>query len=1648
MSTLPEAASMHEVDYDPFASSNIVRAVPTIEAQREIWLASQLGDEASLAYNESVSLRLVGRLDPQALERALGAVVERHESLRATLSADGLDMTISESARIPLRTVDLRHVDEAARSAALDALLAAEVETPFDLVEGPLFRATLVRLSAERSDVILTGHHVVCDGWSIGVVATELMALYSFATGADGHGSTLPPSERFSDFAERRLSDEHRRLVDVDTRWWLEQYDAGIPVLDLPLDRPRPAVRAFASRREDLRIDAALVEDVKRAGAASGASLFVTLLAMFGAMLGRLSGQTEVVVGVPAAGQVGFGNGRLVGHCVQLLPIRVPADPESGASAQLERVRVGVLDAWEHQACTFGELLKKLRVERDPSRPPLVSVVFNLDAALRSEALSAPGLTVELSGNARRFENFDLFLNVTQSAGELVLECQYGVALFDADTIRRWLELYRAALVRFSADPSLTVAACLAPSERDVALLERFNATGHDHDRSLTVTALIERQVRATPDAVSVSHGGHPLTYGELWDRAGRVAAVLHARGVRHGDLVGLHCSRGADMVVALLGILRAGAGYVPMDPAFPVQRLKTMVVDSGARVVLCDAVARLPEDLSRIDRIDVAIAAAGGHDSAGPESLTNGEPGDVAYVIYTSGSTGRPKGVRVPHRSVVNLLASVAREPGMTAADTVLSVTTLSFDIAVSEVVLPLTVGARIVVADASETVDGDRLRALIERERVTFIDATPSTWRLLLDAGWPGGPGIRAICTGEPLPPELGRALLPKVSELWNGYGPTETTVWSTFHHVTSADGPLPIGHPIANTRIDVVDAALRPLPVGVVGELLIGGEGVTLGYHGRPDLTEERFVPDPLRPQAMRYRTGDLGRWRSDGTLECLGRTDHQVKVRGYRIELGEIEAALGRLPLVSRAVVMRREDEADDVRLVAYVESADAGLDPERLRHALRASLPEYMIPHHVVRMAALPLLPNGKIDRGALPAPGGLSRGRAPRVAPRTDVEIRVVAAMEAVLKLPGLGLDDDFFLLGGHSLLATRLAARLGSEFGVAVPLRTVFEAPDAKRLSAAILASIDRPRSTRRAIARSLDEPVSPLTVMQDRIRFVESLHPGRVTYNAPSAHRLRGPLDVAALERAFRELVARQPVLRTRIETIGDAGVQRVQETVDVSIPLVDLGGVEPERREEALMLQMRSIVDRPIDIHRAPLFRVALYRLRPDEHVLLFMPHHIIWDGWSFDLLYRELSELYPAALEGRPHALPPLPVTYGDFARWQASWIDSEECRAQLDHWVSVFSRVRALRPLPTDRPRQAGMSGAGAIEWIRIERELVDELRTVATAAGATLNMLLITVYAATLSEMLSGAPLVLGVPVRGRAIEQLETVMGFFNNLLPLPLVLDPNDSIAAGVAAVRVALLEGFANQDVPFEHIAAEPTVAALAGKAGLYQSLFSFQDARERERRWGPLTHESVMLMQRGATEDIGLWLMEVPGGLEGGLNYNADLFDASTAVAVRDRLLGLLRRVARGGWASFGELLADPGSDAATLHHWVSLRDARPPERRDATATASEPRPAPVPEGSATEQAMRTQWATLLGIEPGLIEPGDNFFDLGGNSLQAMRCVEAMERASGRRIEPRRYVFESLRQLAAAYDSAPAASPKRSGLLGRLFGGKRG
>jgi amino acid adenylation domain-containing protein len=1071
--------------------AELPREVPLTEAQREVWLSAALGDDASCSFNESFTLHLRGKLNTAAFQETLQSLVDRHDALRATFDPMGQVLRIQDAVPVALRRVDLSAAATEEQSAQLRELIRQDATTPFDLVAGPLVRLTLVQFGPEQHILLFTTHHIVCDGWSTNVLLDELQALYTARCG--GAAATLPEPMPFRAYAldQVKASSDSRRAT-VET-WWLERFATPVSPLELPTDRPRPSVKSFRGDTVRRTIGAPLYQRLKQFGAQQGATLFATLLAGFKALLHRLTGQNDIVVGIPTAGQSQTDAESLVGHCVNFLPLRSSFEGNVTAAALVGQVRGVLLDAYEHQDYTYGTLVRKLGLIRDPSRLPLVEVQFNLEKV--GSGMKLPELDVRVDPCPKSFVNFDLFLNAFESGSSLTLDCDYNRELFDPETIERWLGHLETLLERMAANPQQAVAAVpmLSAAERHQMLLD-WNATAADYPREKCVHQLIAEQAARTPTAVAVVCGDRHLTYAELDGAANRLAHLLQKRGVMPGDRVAVCLERSPEMLLAVLAVLKTGAAYVPLDPEFPRERITAVLEDARPSLVLTQqqVATRLELTGPNVICLRPGLPEAA-QESDQPLAVTM-TPDALAYVIFTSGSTGRPKGVQVPHRAVVNMLCSMARQPGLTATDTLLAVTTLAFDIAVLELFLPLSVGARVVVATRDTVSDGHRLLSLLRSSAATVMQATPATWRLLIEAGWKGPANLKVLCGGEALPRDLADALLERTDSVWNMYGPTETTVWSATSQVPAGSGPITIGPPIANTTFYVLDSHGQPVPIGVAGELHIGGDGVTVGYWDRRQLTAEQFIPDPFASSGngRLYKTGDLTRYRPDGTLEFLGRLDNQVKVRGFRIETGEVEHALLQYPGVRECVVVAREDVPGDKRLVAYFVAADAAPASSDLRAFLAGKLPAYMVPSTFVALPALPRTPNGKIDRKNLPRPDAAGKAARPDVvAPKSPREQTLADICRAVLKVESVSIHDSLFELGADSIQVFQIVAR-ANEAGLNLTPKLVLS----ERTIAAICAELE---TAARTPARA--EPPQLAAVSRDRYRMQRSrlIEPGR---------------------------------------------------------------------------------------------------------------------------------------------------------------------------------------------------------------------------------------------------------------------------------------------------------------------------------------------------------------------------------------------------------------------------------------------------------------------------------------------------------------------------------------------------------------------
>jgi amino acid adenylation domain-containing protein len=1021
-----------------------------------------------------------------------------------------------------------------------------------------------------------------------------------------------------------------------------------------------------------------------------------------------------------------------------------------------------------------------------------------------------------------------------------------------------------------------------------VARLLRKQAGPHREDQRL-VHRRIETQAERTPDAIALTCAGESHTYSELNAQANRLARRLRALGVGPEVLVGLCVGRSAAMVVGLLAVLKAGGAYVPLDPAYPAERLAFMLEDAHASVILTEQRLRddLPDGEARVVCLDGDWGAIDAESDANLEG--GAAAANLAYVIYTSGSTGRPKGVQVTHGALANLLQSMRGLLSMSERDTLLAVTTLSFDIAALEIFLPLSVGARVELVDRDVAADGSRLAARLDDPRITFVQATPATWRMLLEAGWRGKPTLTMLCGGETLPRALADRLLEKGAALWNVYGPTETTIWSSAWRVEAGETPISIGRPIANTRLYVLDKRLRTVPIGVIGELYIGGAGLARGYRERPGLTAEQFIPDPFGtlPGGRLYRSGDLARWWPDGTLECLGRVDHQVKIRGFRVELGEIEAALARHPAVRETVVAAHPDPSGEMSLAAYVaprDSADPSIAAE-LRRWLLGAIPEYMVPETFVFLDALPLTPNGKIDRQALPDPGrARPRADADFVPPRGPIEAAVAEIWTSLLGAETVGAHDNFFERGGHSLLAVQLLSRLRRTFEVEASLKDFLEDPTVSRLARIVERALEDETAPLAPppVPVGRDAPL-PASFAQQRLWFLDQLEPGRASYHIPAAVKLAGRLDIPALERALNEVVRRHEALRTTL--VADGGIPRQVIAARLELPLAvqDLSGLPEDERNFHALNCIREEAERPFDLARGPLVRAGLLRLSEREHIAMVTMHHAISDGWSIGILIRELSALYQSFLLRQPSPLAEPAIQYADYAVWQRNWLQGTVLEAQLDYWTGQLAGVPDLE-LPTDRPRPPATSQRGDEKSSTLPKTILEAVRALGRHEGATLYMTLLAAFQVLLFRYSGQEDIAVGTPVAGRTRPELEGLIGFFVNTLVVRGDLSGEPGFRELLRRIRRTAIEAFTHQDLPFEKLMTVAHRDRDASRTPLFQVMFALQNVPFSPLQAPELLLTPLELSSRTSKFDLTLFATEVPEGMRLTMEYSTDLFDA--------------------------------------------------------------------------------------------------------------------------------------------------------------------
>ncbi|HEX3526027.1 MAG TPA: amino acid adenylation domain-containing protein [Thermoanaerobaculia bacterium] len=1492
--------------------------LPLSFAQQRLWFLDRL-EPGTAVYNLPGAVDLAGPLAVPALAAALATLAARHEPLRTVYAlerGEPVQRILRFTPALPV--IDLAGLPPALRATEAERQGRREARAPFDLARGPVLRTLLLRLAAAEHRLLVTLHHIAADGWSLGLFLDELAALLD-----DQNTRPVPAlAVQYADWAAWQRAWMEGAELAAQLAWWRERL-AGLPVLDLPADRPRPAVRDPRGGSRSRPLAADLEVAVARLARQAGCTAFMVLLGAFQTLLARITGEDVIPVGSPVANRRRLEAEPLIGLFVNTLVLTARTGDDPGFDALLARVREACLGAYAHQDVPFERLVQELQPERDLGQNPLFQVMLVLDEPLPPRRAGALALTPRRadSGTSR----FDLMLAVTPAAeGGWTAVTEHAAALFEPPTVDRLLGHFATLLAGAAADPATRLSALPLLTAAEQAQLAEWNDTAAPISPGLRLHDLVAAQAARTPDAEAVVGEDERITYAELMARAARVAHALRAVGIAGPEArVGLCLRRTPDLLAAILGILAAGGAYVPLDPAYPQERLDFMLTDSGARALWTE---RELADRFGFFQSAVLLAedAVVSPSPGGWEGVGEGAGGEgLAYIIYTSGSTGRPKGVGIEHRSAVALVRWALGVFPPEDLRGVLAATSVCFDLSIFEFFVPLAAGGRVILAPG--VLELPQLAALGE---VTLVNAVPSPMAELVRGGLP--PGLRTVnLAGEALKPELVEKIYahPQVERVVNLYGPSEDTTYSTWTVVPRGVTAVTIGRPIAGTRAWVLGRRGEALPVGVPGELCLGGAGLARGYLGRPELTAERFVPDPFGAAGDRlYRTGDRARLRAQGAgieLEFLGRFDQQVKLRGQRIELGEIEVTLESCPVVDEAVVMMRTDgAAGEPRLVGYLVAAagEGGSITEQAEAFLHARLPAAFVPTAWVVLDAFPRSPNGKVDRRALPAPEARERGET--VAPRTPLEERLAGVWREVLGVERVGIHDSFFALGGHSLLAVRMAFRIAETCGFEVPVTAVFAAPTVAEMAARLAEIGGLRRPSPPDLVGEGERFQSPLSFAQQRLWFLDLLAPGSALYNLSVPMRFDGPLDIGRLERALAEIVRRHEPLRT-VYRQPEGETEPVQVVLPVDaltagglprLSFVSLERLPEPARSAAARALLEEQAALPFDLRNGPVARFVLLELGGEVRFLAATFHHIAADGWSLGIFSRELAALYESGPAGSP--LPELPLRYTDFAVAERRALAGGAFDRQLAYWRRQLADLPVLE-LPTDRPRPLHPSPRSGVRPVDLPAGLAASLAALGRGAGCTPFMILLAGFTALLARLSGQDDFGVGVPSAGRSRAETEGMIGLFVNTLvlrarPARDPLDPIDPTFLDLARrVRDTVVAAQESQDVPFEKLVEELQPERATGTTPLFQVMFAFLSDPAATLRMTGLSVSLVDLDTADAKFDLTLSIHEWEGRLEGALSYRSDLFDAATI----DRLAGHLRTLLAGAVADPARRLSD-------------------------------------------------------------------------------------------------------------------------------------
>ncbi len=1481
------------------------RVLPLSFAQQRLWFLNQAALD-NPAYNVPRVTRLEGELDIPALAATFDEILRRHEILRTSypVVSGQVRQVIADDATLGLSVIDLAALPAEEREELRLRLVRQESRRPFDLAHGPVIRGHVVRLDPRDHVLLLTLHHIAWDGWSLGIFDREVHVLYE----AFRHRQPSPLPElpvQYADYAVWQRQVLEGEMREQQLGYWRQVLAGAPPLLALPTDRPRPSVLNQQGAMEHIGWPYELLKELRQLSRSQDVTLFMTLLAGWQEILSRYSGQLDICIGSGTANRNRVETEGMIGFFVNTFALRTDLSGRLTFQELLGRARETALGAYAHQEVPFEQVVEAVQPQRSASYSPIFQVTFGLQN-IAAEATNLSGLEQRSDLIGTGGAVFDLTLFMLETPETLDSLVEYSVDLFDRVTIERLMKHLRRLLEQAVADPRREVATLsLLSAEERQQLMTGWNLTARPYPRQAGLAELFAGQVARRPEAVALQFSDGQLSYVELDRRARLLATELGASGVGNGSLVGLCLERSTALAVGILGILQAGGAYVPLDPDYPDERLAFMAEDAGLAAVVTGQThaTDLPDLgvptllLERVLTVEANVSA----------SADGG--GDLAYVIYTSGSTGRPKGVGVPQRAVARLVLG-ADYVDLCPGDRIAQVSTASFDAATFEIWGALLTGGRLVGLERKITLEPAELAAALARHRIDTLFLTTALFNQVVHLEPAAFAGLRELLFGgEAVDPNAVRSALAAgpPRRLLHVYGPTESTTFATWYevdHVAAKAATVPIGQPLANTTAYVFDRHGELSAIDVPGELFLGADGLALGYLHRPALTAERFVPHPFIEDERLYRTGDRVRRRADGTIEFLGRGDHQIKLRGFRIELGEIEAVLRKHPAIGDAAVVLAESLPFDKQLVAYaVPTAQATLPTAELRDFLGERLPDYMVPHLFVGLPELPLNANGKLDRSALPEPesGSSLEPDSDDASPKTPVERLVAEIWSELLGIGPVNIHDDFFELGGHSLSATRMMAQLNQALGISLPIWDLFEGPTLGELAERAAAAQLSEAGARPAILPAPEETERCLSFAQERLWFLDHLEPESPVYNVPLALRLQGPLNARALKTSLDEILRRHEVLRTSMPAVNGKASIRIHTDRRLDLADIDLRSVAESAKAVALRHIAGEESTRPFRLAIGPLVRGRLVRLAAEDYVLLLTIHHIVCDGWSMPVLIRELFALYGAFSIDRPSPLEPLPVQYSDYARWQRDWLEGETLEEQIGYWRQTLSGAPSLLRLPTDRPRPSVQTYRGNLASTVYSRSLLERAAALGRSHEATLFMTLLAAFQTLLGRYSGQRDICIGTPVANRSQAEIEGLIGFFVNTLVMRTSLSDESSFSQLLAQVRETALSAFNHQELPFERVVDTLAPERSLSYSPLFQVLFTLQDEPLRELEVGKLKIAPADFGDdQVAKFDLSMGLIENKQGLVAAIEYNVDLFDRTTVLRLLEHLGTLLEQ----------------------------------------------------------------------------------------------------------------------------------------------------